>query len=120
MTTRHQSCTRVQVEQAVARGDSIDQIYERLGVEPMFLDAVLQGMDAANRHDDNAAELVQRPVAQRRTVQAHGTHAAFNRHKVHHEQPCDACEAGERRHRAERHQRTLQAGVPVQMRQEAS
>lgn len=40
-----------------------------------------------------------------RAVLPCGTHAAYQRHRQHHQQPCAACRVGERDYQAERHQR---------------
>jgi hypothetical protein len=44
---------RVQVEQAVAFGRSLDWIIDHLGVEPAFVDDVLRGMEEAAAEDDD-------------------------------------------------------------------
>lgn len=57
---------------------------------------------AWNDEPDPAIALAAGTVEDATGLEPCGTHAAFNRHKLRGEQPCDACVVGERRYQARR------------------
>lgn len=87
--TDYRPTIRDQVEQAIARGDAIDQICRNLDVTPGTVVRARQQMDAAIA--ESAPKVA--PNRYRRTVAVHpcGTRAAYERHLSRFEPIDEAC-----------------------------
>lgn len=84
----------IKVEQAVARGLTLDEICASLHVDPTLVDRVVQRMELA------VAE-IDRPGGgcQHANVAPCGTHAAFQRHRSRREPIDQECRDAEREYR---------------------
>jgi hypothetical protein len=101
---------RTRIEQAIARGETLDRICDTLNVNPRAVDAVLRRMDAAIAEDDDPhVGLTRSGPRPEPLLQPHGTHAAYNRHRNRSETPCETCVAGERVYQSERERRRTEA-----------
>ena len=83
--------TRVQIEQAVARGLTPETIAQRLNVTLATVDLVLRWMD-------EAADL-NKPTGLTGPREIHGTYYGYRKHLRTGSKPCDACKAAYRTQR---------------------
>ena len=97
--------SRLQAEQARARGWSDEHTAASLGVPLDKIREWWAEQDALNDHDDVIGS------GGGQIPKGHGTHAAYNRHRQHGEKPCDACSKA---HRA--YMKAYRASVPRQLR----
>ena len=85
------SIRRLELEQAIARGDANSLVMRRYGLSYAGLREFIAGMDGPSAIPaDTPAEVSPR------TLQPHGTHAAYNRHLYRRQTPCGACSESER------------------------
>lgn len=96
------------IEQAIARGETVEEIVAALGVDEVRVGKVVRRMDEAAVCDDVPHDLRRRiephhVIGGRAPLAPHGTHAAFNRHKKRGEEPCPLCRVGERRYQADQY-----------------
>ena len=96
----------VLVEQAIARGEPDDRIAAEIGCSLSFVRAVRVRMDAINCEADHEGSDRSWLVAN-----GHGTHAGYNRHKAHGQQPCRDCSLGEKAYQRARHARRKQSAA---------
>lgn len=95
---------RTLIEQAVARGETLDWICDNLNVSTRLVDATLRRMDELLAEPE-PVERPRRPKRERRPRQLRpcGTHAAFGRHRARGETPCTECTEAEREYQRVRH-----------------
>lgn len=81
----------IAIEQARARGLTVAQTAALLGVEPIDVAGVWAAMDAAVGEPSPEVKARRTGRRGRPIVYPCGTRAAYERHRRHHEPPCEAC-----------------------------